>query len=269
MFVKSRVVVCLAAISFVFMGCGGSPQPEKVVVKKETSAPPVVDKAPSSPETSPDEGNLGASHPQEAARDQEQAMSGGEQPSSGEHGAAPELTPKEGFKVAKAVDGMGRGTLHFLVPEDWESSQPSSSMRVGQYTIPGEAGPAELAIFGPMGGSVQMNIDRWIGQVEQPDGSSSKDKATQEKMQGDEFEFTLLDVTGTYKGMQMPGAAATDAQEDYRLLASIVETPSGPWFFKATGPHDTLEKYVEDFKELNKSIRMEGGGQSSGMGSFH
>ena len=264
MLTRHTFVLSVFTIALILAGCGGSPEPEKVVIKKEKPAPSV--------EESADAGNLGASHQQKTAQAQKEEMAKVNTP-SGEsaHPAvsedAPEIAAKEGFRVDKAVDGMGRGTLHFIVPEEWESSQPSSSMRVGQYTLPGEAGPAELAVFGPMGGSVQMNIDRWIGQVEQADGSSSKDKAKQEKMKGDQFEFTLLDVTGVYVGMQMPGAPAEDAQENYRLLASIVETPSGPWFFKAIGPHDTPEKWVEGFKELNNSIQMQVGAPAAAGGS--
>ena len=266
MFMRITNLVFAFILAVLLVGCGGSPQPEKVVVKKEPTAPPVMKET---EDSDPHAGNLGASHQQEAALEQEQSMAkGGETPSTSSE-SAPEIEAKEGFKVDKAIDGMGRGTLHYLVPQDWESSQPSSSMRVAQYIIPGEAGAAELAVFGPMGGSVQMNIDRWIGQVEQPDGSSSKDVAIQEKLEGGHFEITYLDVTGVYKGMQMPGMPAEEPQENYRLIASIVETPSGPWFFKATGPHETLEKYIEGFKELNKSIQMEGGGRAAGSDSFH
>ncbi len=265
MILRSIPTATSILFALILAGCGGSPEPEKVVIKKEDPAPQIV----SAPDETEQEhahgeaGNLGASHPQETARDQEQKMAESESASS----PSP-VSPKEGYTVSKAVDGMGRGTLHFLVPDEWESSQPSSSMRIGQFSLPGETGPAELAVFGPMGGGVQMNIDRWIGQVEQPDGSSSKDKAIQEKIEGAQFETTFLDVTGTYKGMQMPGGPAQEDQENYRLLASIVETPSGPWFFKATGPHETLEEHVEGFKEMNLSIQMEGG-KPAGSGSAY
>ena len=73
------------------------------------------------------------------------------------------------------VTGAAAASLKFDVPAGWVSKTPSSSMRVAEFTLPKVASDAEDATvtvyyFGGQGGSVQANIDRWIGQMAQPDG---------------------------------------------------------------------------------------------------
>jgi hypothetical protein len=69
--------------------------------------------------------------------------------------------------------------LKFDVPAGWVSTTPSSPMRVADFTLPRVAGDVEDAtltvyFFGGQGGSVQANLDRWIGQMAQPDGRTSR-----------------------------------------------------------------------------------------------
>src|SRR5687768_3393859 len=72
-----------------------------------------------------------------------------------------------------------QGGLGFDAPKEWVTQPSSSTMRVAQYSVPratGDAEDAELIVyyFGGSGGSVEANLDRWLGQMEQPDGRASK-----------------------------------------------------------------------------------------------
>jgi hypothetical protein len=74
------------------------------------------------------------------------------------------------------------GELRFKAADGWTIEKPSSAMRAAQYKLPKAEGDREdaslvLYYFGAtQGGSAQANIDRWISQIQQADGSSSKDK---------------------------------------------------------------------------------------------
>src|SRR5437899_1407025 len=78
------------------------------------------------------------------------------------------------------------GELHFRAPDGWTVEKASSSMRVAQYKLPKAEGDKEdaslvLYYFGAtQGGTAQANIDRWIGQMKQPDGGDSKSKSKTE-----------------------------------------------------------------------------------------
>jgi hypothetical protein len=72
-------------------------------------------------------------------------------------------------------------------------------MRAATYIVPpakGDTDGGECAVFTNIGGGVQANIDRWIGQFDQADAAKAKQK--KETING--FPVTLVDLTGTFAG---------------------------------------------------------------------
>ena len=126
-------------------------------------------------------------------------------------------------------------------------------MRVAEFVVPKAAGDtedAELVVyfFGGSGGSVDANIDRWIGQMQQPDGSASKDKARRDAQTINGLKVTTVDLTGTYIAEVRPGATERYNKPDFRLRAAVIETPRGPYYIKMTGPAKTMAAADADFK---------------------
>ena len=152
------------------------------------------------------------------------------------------------------------GELKYKVPEGWVSENPTSAMRIAQYKLPKVEGDPEdaslvLYYFGAQqGGAVQANIDRWIGQMQQPDGSSSKDKAKTENLTVNGLKVTTVDVTGTFTAEMMPGAGDHRNNTDYRLRAAVIETPKGNYFPKLVGPSKTIARWDQAFNEYVKSF---------------
>ena len=100
--------------------------------------------------------------------------------------------------------------LKYDAPAGWMSKPPASSMRVAEFTLPKVAGDAEDAtlgifFFGGQGGNVEANLDRWIGQMTQPDGKPSKDVAKTSKFTSRGLAITLVDLNGTYVAEVTPG----------------------------------------------------------------
>ena len=149
--------------------------------------------------------------------------------------------------------------LEYETPSTWISETPSSSMRLAQYRLPrleGDPEDAELAVFyfGGQGGSVQANVDRWIGQFSNPDGSSvTHPQVSERKING--ISLTIVDVRGTYHQAQGPMMAQTTAKENYRMLAAVAEGPSGSTFFKLTGPQPTVDHFEESFNSFLDTLR--------------
>ena len=90
--------------------------------------------------------------------------------------------------VLSLTGAFAQTSLKVDTPQGWVSKPPASAMRVAEFTLPRatkDGEDAELAIFffGGQGGSVQANIDRWIGQMTQPDGRASKELAKTTTMQ--------------------------------------------------------------------------------------
>ena len=185
------------------------------------------------------------------------------QPETARTSAAPEARPASPQPVSTA-SGSGSvveksfGPIKAKVPTEWTEQTPSSSMRKAQYALPkvsGDGEDGELAVFyfgQGQGGSVEANIERWIGQISQPDGSSSKDKAKTNKKEIGGMAVTLVDVSGTYSAGMMSNAPPRQA---YRMLAAVAETTDGPWFFKLTGPEKTIAKWSSGFDQFIASFK--------------
>lgn len=153
-------------------------------------------------------------------------------------------------------------SLTFTTPAGWKKSPPSSSMRVAELTLPraqGDNEDAELVIyyFGGSGGSVEANMQRWIGQMQQPDGKPSAAAASRETRTVNGLKLTLVDVSGTYTAEMSPGSSAHNDKPHFRLRAGVVETPNGPYFLKLTGPEKTVARWDAAFREFVSSMKFQ------------
>jgi hypothetical protein len=119
----------------------------------------------------------------------------------------------------------------------------------------GDSEGGECAVFVGIGGGVDANIKRWIGQFEQADGSSSEAKAKQKKETINGFAVTTVDLTGVFAGGGMAMGQPSVKKPGYRLLGAIIEAPSGEVFFKMTGPAKTIAAAQDEFQTLLKSVK--------------
>ncbi len=174
--------------------------------------------------------------------------------------AAPDNSANTAMAAAHSSGGAIKnfGPIKATIPSEWMEQTPTSSMRKAQYALPkaeGDPEDGELAVFYfglGQGGSVEANIDRWIGQISQPDGSSSKDKAKTSKKEVSGMTVTLVDVSGTYAAGMM---SAAPPRPGYRMLAAVVETAEGPFFFKLTGPEKTIQKWAQSFDQFIDGLK--------------
>lgn len=153
------------------------------------------------------------------------------------------------------------GGLAFTAPPTWQARPAASAMRVAEFVVPkapGDAEDAEVIVyfFGGSGGSVDANIDRWIGQMQQPDGSASKDKARRDAQTVNGLKMTTVDLAGTYIAEVRPGATERHNKPDFRLRAAVVDTPRGPYYIKMTGPARTMAAADADVKSFLASVRL-------------
>jgi hypothetical protein len=163
-----------------------------------------------------------------------------------------------GWVAALTVTLAAQGGLTFTAPKDWTVVPSSSSMRVAQYALPrapGDGEDAELIVyyFGGSGGSVDANLDRWMGQMEQPDGRPSKAAAKTSSSTINGMKVTVLDVAGRYIAETAPGSGTRLNKPGYRMKAAVVETPKGPYFVKLTGPAKTIERWGTAFDAFLKT----------------
>ena len=172
----------------------------------------------------------------------------------------------ERLKPASAHGAIGEPAtlpetgLQFTAPPGWISENPSSSIRQAQYRLPrfgGDSEDAELAVFyfKGVGGAVQANIDRWIGQFVKADGSPAADvaKTTHKIVHG--ILLTIVDISGTYSGTVGSTQQGGSPKSNFRMLAAVAEAANGPWFIKLTGPAKTVSHWESSVESFLESIR--------------
>ena len=159
-----------------------------------------------------------------------------------------------------AGSGSGATGLIWSAPDSWIEETPSSSMRKAQYRIPGASGDAELVVFyfGPgQGGDAESNAARWVNEFTQSDGQPSSEAAKIEGMQIAEVAVTRVEVTGAYSGGGSM-ARGGEPKPGYMLLGAIAQGPDANWFFKLTGPEETVAGERAAFASLVESLQAGG-----------
>lgn len=159
-----------------------------------------------------------------------------------------------------SIAASQQSSLKFRVPAGWVEEERTSSMRVAQYRLPKVEGDTEdaslvLYYFGQgQGGSTAANIERWVSQIKQEDGSASKDKAKEEQLEANGLKVATVDISGTYVAETAPGSGTLHNKPGYRLRAAVVETPKGSYFVKLVGPEKTVAQWNESFVSYLRSF---------------
>ena len=153
-------------------------------------------------------------------------------------------------------------TLRYEAPDTWVERASDSPMRVTEFQLPrvgGDAEDADLVVFyfGGAGGSVEANLERWVEQMTQIDGRSSFEVAATTGFEANGLAVTMIDVPGTYVAPVRPGSASRLNKPNFRLIAAVVETPVGPYFFKLTGPARTVGRWDRAFATFQRTVRVD------------
>jgi hypothetical protein len=138
------------------------------------------------------------------------------------------------------------------VPPGWNATEPSSSMRIAQFSVPGagsaEAGEAAVFFFpSGQGGNQNANIERWASQFTGADGKPVAPKVSTARSGGN--EITLVELQGNYArgvGVGQEG----DARPNQTLLVAMVETPAGRITLQLYGSSATVAAQRDRFLEL-------------------
>lgn len=161
-----------------------------------------------------------------------------------------ELTRMEGW-------GEDEGRGHRAHGE-WAPKSYQAGIITRRARASGDSEDAEAIVyfFGGSGGSAEANVGRWIGQMQQPDGSASKDKARRDTQTINGLTVTTVDLAGTYVAEVRPGATERHNKPGFRLRAAVVETPRGAYYTKMTGPAKTMAAADADFKAFVATVRV-------------
>lgn len=163
------------------------------------------------------------------------------------------------FLAPDAIQAQAAGQLRFTPSTAWTTVPVTSMMRVGEFALPKADGDTEDAslivyFFGGTGGSVQANIDRWLGHIDQPDGKSTKDVAKVTKRLINGLSVSEFDASGTYVAEVTPGSTERYNKAGFRLRAAVIETSKGPYFLRVVGPAKTVARWEKEIEAFFQSL---------------
>ena len=185
-------------------------------------------------------------------------IQGGSMPAGGSSGM---MVQAGDTKVMAGGNILQVAGLAFTVSDSWQNVKPKNSIRVAEYQLPGEAGPADMAVyyFGKnQGGGIEDNVRRWAGQFSSADSSTTGSDAQVARMEHGDLQIALVKTHGTYNpGSMGPMGPKAEPQADYALFGLVVAGgPEGSVFIKVTGPKATLDEQNEDLEKMAQSARV-------------
>ncbi len=101
-----------------------------------------------------------------------------------------------------------------------------------------------------MGGGVEANLERWVGQFQQSPGSRPR----RDTLRVDGTSSEWLDVRGTFRSRvgNRPGP-----HEDWRLLGVAIPMRPRPFLLKLVGPRAAVSDFEDDFRSFVRSAQLD------------
>jgi hypothetical protein len=162
------------------------------------------------------------------------------------------LTPCLRSVGADAPAKFKVGEFNFNRPAGWDWVETTSAMRKAELRVPGKdksdkKQSLEVAFFQfpGGGGTTRANVDRWLGQFEEP-REQLNPKVENKTVGGRKVTFVLAE--GTYKS-GLPGGPTTPVPNSM-LLGGILESEEGSVFIKATGPAALAKASEAAFRKM-------------------
>jgi hypothetical protein len=158
------------------------------------------------------------------------------------------LTENQNIDVNNPEVKLSNFTI--ITPNAWKREIPGSSMRVVQYSLKADSTLKVTGFFFGMQDMLRENIDRWKAEF------SDLKKANETKLLNEKATMVILE--GTFKLKAAPMAQEFKETPDYMVLAAIIPSADGPYYFKVFGPKSVLSKQIDIFKQFINSYKVNG-----------
>ena len=158
---------------------------------------------------------------------------------------------------------MAKGLLTAKLPEAWKKKPLRSRIIELEFEVAPVKGdehhPGRLTAMAS-GGTIKMNVDRWIGQFTQPDGKKTSEVAKVSEKKLKDMKVTVVDIPGNFnETIGPPIRRQVVEQVDYRMFGAIVQAkPFGnrAYFIKLYGPRKTMAAAEKPFMAMIDSLQM-------------
>lgn len=163
-------------------------------------------------------------------------------PPAGAGGSAP--TPR--------AAGLDASRLAWELPAGWSAQKPRGLMRIMDFRVTAAPGiEGVLFQLASDGGGVLLNVNRWRGQMGQPELSADEVKALP-RVPWLGREATWVEIPGHYQGM------SGESVEGALFVGVVCLLEQDALFFRLVGPRSEVEAQREALRALLASMRTGG-----------
>ena len=160
------------------------------------------------------------------------------------------------------IISLGEGKLLLNAPEKWVRSEPKVRIVEHEFAVEGKKGQdaGRVTVMGA-GGTIEANIERWITQFAQPDGSRPKTRPRSKRRNSPASRSTLSTSPGLTKTCRPdPSPVAR------RLIAKTIACSPrsfraarivGNYFIKFYGPAEVVKENEKAFHKMVESLEKE------------
>lgn len=153
----------------------------------------------------------------------------------------------ENFSSGSSSERKQYTGISFEIPSAW-NELPDQQMVDSKYIVPHEKGDMELTLTS-MGGGLDANLQRWVGQVQLEPG----DAPDWSKLDVAGIESSVVDARG---GFHTRVGDNPGQKEDWRLVGIAVPLPRD-FFVKLVGPREAIAEYYEELKDFLKTAKVD------------
>ena len=150
---------------------------------------------------------------------------------------------------------LGPGVT-LTAPGAWLPKVPKVKLIEYEFAVPatqGDKADGRVTVM-TAGGSVEANIQRWLGQFTQADGASTRDSAKIEHKKIAGRNVHIVEIAGTYRDAPGPFAPPIE-RPGYRMLGAVIETEAGNYFIKFYGPDRTVAHHAKEFRAMLEGMK--------------
>jgi len=155
--------------------------------------------------------------------------------------------------------------VRYTTPAAWTAvDTPRGGPKKAEYKVvtagnDKEEATLEVFFYGTGAeGDPEKRFKEWFGQFDGDVGATAK----RDKLSAGALQIETVEVSGTYKiplGPAVGPKKRTQMQmvkDDFRLVGAVVRTPDrGNWFFKMSGPNETVQAARDAFRTMLESAQ--------------
>jgi hypothetical protein len=142
--------------------------------------------------------------------------------------------------------------IRFMVPEHWQDVDLTPA-QLGfidaRFLIPVDGNQLQLTLSS-MGGGIDLNVQRWVGQFQLPAG----DRPSIEKLSIGPTSATWVDLSGTFRSAVSSNGGA---KQNWRMLGVAIPRKPRDFYLKLTGPHEAVDKVRDELRRFVQSAEID------------